>query len=99
MIASLRSSALCSKASTDSTRVQTVPHAYLEYQVPYDPGVRNQLIIFVDSNWAVEGSTLGFVIYLNGAPIAWSSRKLKSRASSTGEGEVKAAHGGSMEGV
>ena len=80
-------------------RVQTVPHAYLEYQVPDDPGVRNQLIIFVDSNWAVEGSTLGFVIYLNGAPIAWSSRKQKSRASSTGEAEVKAAHGGSMEGV
>ena len=43
-------------------RVQTVPHAYLEYQVPDDPGVRNQLIIFVDSNWAHGGSMRG--VYL-----------------------------------
>jgi hypothetical protein len=39
------------------------------------------------------------VTYLNGAPIAWSSRKQKSLANSTGEAEVKAAHGGSKEGV
>ena len=80
-------------------RVQTEPHAYLEFRIPDAAEARNQLIIFVDSNWAAEGSTLGFVIFLNGAPIVWSSRKQKSLASSTGEAEVKAAHGGSMEGV
>ena len=79
--------------------MQHTPHAYLEFRIPDAAEARNQLIIFVDSNWAAEGSTLGFVIFLNGAPIVWSSRKQKSLASSTGEAEVKAAHGGSMEGV
>ena len=77
-----------------------IPHAYLEYKPPAEH-LRNKLIAYVDSDHASDPddrkSTSGFVIFLNGGPIAWASTKQKSVSSSTAESEFKAMHKVSME--
>ena len=46
---------------------------------------------YVDSSWESRRSTSGFILYRNGGPIAWCSRKQKSTALSTAEAEIMAA--------
>jgi hypothetical protein len=81
--------------------IETHPNAYLEFRQPKDDALRNVLVWFVDSDWASDPddmkSTLGHIGYINGAPFLWVSRKQKSQASSSGEAEVKAAHGCSLD--
>ena len=81
--------------------IETHPNAYLEFRQPKDDALRNVLVWFVDSDWASDPddmkSTLGHIGYINGAPFLWVSRKQKCQASSSGEAEVKAAHGCSLD--
>jgi len=81
--------------------IETHPNAYLEFRQPKDDALRNVLAWLVDSDWASDPddmkSTLGHIGYLNGAPFLWVSRKQKSQASSSGESELKTAHGCSLD--
>jgi hypothetical protein len=81
--------------------IETHPDAYLEFRQPKDDALRNVLVRFVDSVWVSDPddmkSTVGPIGYINGAPFLWVARKLKSQASSSGEAEIEAAHGCSLD--
>ena len=81
-------------------RLATVPHAYLRYSKP-DPAYRNRLVAYSDTDHAGDvddrKSTAGHVVFLNGAPISWSVRKLKSMCGSSAESEFKGLHLTSMD--
>ena len=55
----------------------------------YDPG-RFELFCQVDSNLASPRSTTGYIIYLNGNPIVWKSRRQTTTALSSMEAEYVA---------
>ena len=52
---------------------------------------QGEMFGYVDSSWESRRSTSGFILYRNGGPIAWCSRKQKSTALSTAEAEIMAA--------
>ena len=67
----------------------------IRYTMPKDPRKRNKLTAFADASWADDKddrrSTHGYVMYMNGGPVSWHSRKAKSVALSTAEAEIAAA--------
>jgi hypothetical protein len=66
----------------------------LVYGGPYVPpkGLsQDEMFGYVDSSWESRRSTSGFILFRNGGPIAWCSRKQKSTALSTAEAEIMAA--------
>ena len=58
-------------------------------------GALNQLVAYVDSDWAgdpeTRRSTTGFVILLNGTAISWKSKRQSVIALSSAEAELVAA--------
>jgi hypothetical protein len=65
------------------------------YTRPSDPTQINRLYGFSDSDWAADPDTRrsvgAFVLFLNGAPVAWRSKLQPSVALSTCEAEYMAA--------
>ena len=52
---------------------------------------------FSDSTWTVPKSTCGYVVFLSGGPVAWSSRKLNVIADSSALAEYSATSATSKE--
>lgn len=52
---------------------------------------------FSDSTWTVPKSTCGYVVFLSGGPVAWSSRKLNVVADSSALAEYSATSAASKE--
>jgi hypothetical protein len=77
-------------------RLHTAPHARLCFIAPTDSSHRNVILMYGDSDYASDiddrKCMSGGISFVNGGPVWWMSRKQKSQASSTGEGEFKAQH-------
>ena len=73
----------------------------LRYFSDADPTKRNVLSGFVDSDWAADvndrKSQTGYVFFLNGAPISWTSSKQTTPALSTAEAEYMALAAATQE--
>ncbi len=63
----------------------------------------NRLVAFVDSDYArgpaTRRSFAGYIVFMNGGPVAWKCQLQKSVAASTMEGELNAACEGFKETV
>lgn len=72
------------------------PHAHIQYTCNIAHHLRDKLVCYVDSDWAGDvddrRSTSGWIIFLNGGPIAWGTNKQKSPSGSSMEAEYKAAY-------
>ena len=56
--------------------------------------LHNVLYAYCDANWAKEGDTksqTGYLVYLNGAPISWGSKKQTGTVTSSCDAEIVAA--------
>jgi hypothetical protein len=81
--------------------LQLHPHAHIRYTSNIPTDHYNKLIAYVDSNWAKDRdnccSTTGWIVFLNGGPIAWHCGKQKSASGSSAESEYKAMYDLSIE--
>ena len=70
-----------------------VPKVYESGVHPLDVDKLNPTKVFVDSDFAgADGrSTAGYVVFMNGGPVIWSSKLMKVAATSSAEAEVIAA--------
>ena len=70
-----------------------VPKVYESGVHPLDVDKVNPTRVFVDSDFAgTDGrSTAGYVVFLNGGPVIWSSKLMKVAATSSAEAEIIAA--------
>ena len=70
-----------------------VPRVYESGVHPLDINKDRPAKIFVDSDFAgTDGrSTAGYVVFLNGGPVIWSSKLMKVAATSSSEAEIIAA--------
>ena len=67
-----------------------VPKVYESGVNPLDVDKHNPTKVFVDSDFAgADGrSTAGYVVFMNGGPVIWSSKLMKVAATSSAEAEV-----------
>ena len=70
-----------------------VPTVFENGVHPLDVNKENPTKLFVDSDFAGTGgrSTAGFVVFMNGGPVIWSSKLMKVAATSSSEAEIIAA--------
>eukprot|EP00617_Octactis_speculum_P019983 CAMPEP_0185763464 /NCGR_PEP_ID=MMETSP1174-20130828/22394_1 /TAXON_ID=35687 /ORGANISM="Dictyocha speculum, Strain CCMP1381" /LENGTH=186 /DNA_ID=CAMNT_0028445581 /DNA_START=29 /DNA_END=585 /DNA_ORIENTATION=+ len=70
-----------------------IPVVYENGVHPLDVDKEEPMKVFVDSDFAgTDGrSTVGYVVFLNGGPVIWSSKLMKVAATSSAEAEVIAA--------
>ena len=70
-----------------------VPTVFESGVHPLDVNKENPTKLFVDSDFAGTGgrSTAGFVVFMNGGPVIWSSKLMKVAATSSSEAEIIAA--------
>ena len=70
-----------------------IPKVYENGIHPLDVDKRQPSKVFVDSDFAgTDGrSTAGYVVFLNGGPVVWSSKLMKVAATSSAEAEIIAA--------
>ena len=78
------------RTSVDGTNI---PVVYENGVHPLDVDKKEPMKVFVDSDFAgTDGrSTAGYVVFLNGGPVIWSSKLMKVAATSSAEAEVIAA--------
>ena len=70
-----------------------VPTVFESGVHPLDVNKENPTKLFIDSDFAGTGgrSTAGFVVFMNGGPVIWSSKLMKLAATSSSEAEIIAA--------
>ena len=85
-----RFKAITYRTSADGTNI---PVVYENGVHPLDVDKKEPMKVFVDSDFAgTDGrSTAGYVVFLNGGPVIWSSKLMKVAATSSAEAEVIAA--------
>lgn len=78
-----------------SKRILRYLKGTMEYGILYKQGGRNELIGYTDSDYAGDiddsRSTSGYVFFMNGGAVAWSSRKQPIVTLSTTAAEYVAA--------
>lgn len=80
--------------------LNTSKNAYLQYECMND-ATRNILVGYCDADWASDSdsrkSQTGYVFYLNGAPVSWTSIKQTTVALSSVESEYMALSSATQE--
>ena len=74
---------------TAVNRVLQYVNSTRDFALAYYPG-KFEVYCYVDSNLAATKSTTGYIIYLNGNPIVWKSRRQGTTALSSMEAEFVA---------